>query len=58
MGSTWKSIFDVILLFASVMNTFGQAYYAAFGLPTAELEIILDQAIEFLFWLDFFFCFC
>jgi len=58
LDSTWKGIFDIILLFASVMNTFSQAYYAAFGLPTSELEIFLDQSIEFLFWLDFFFCFC
>lgn len=31
--SNWKAIFDVVLLFASVYNTFSQAFYSAFGEP-------------------------
>ena len=58
LGSTWKSLFDIVLLFACVVNTVCQAYYAAFGLPTDEAEIALDYAVEALFWLDFLFCFC
>ena len=57
VDSTWKGIFDLILLFASLQNTFMQAYYSAFGLPEGDLEIVMDQAIEFAFWLDFIFCF-
>lgn len=56
------------MLFASVYNTFSQAYYAAFG----ELEVVyadksdraknvifgLDWFVEVMFYLDFVFCFC
>ena len=57
INANWKNMFDILILFASVQNSFFQAYYSAFGLPTNELDIILDQSIEYLFWLDFIFCF-
>ena len=66
--SQWKAIFDVVLLFASVYNTFSQAFYSAFGEPDqiyrdyGQNAIIavkfLDEAIEILFYFDFIFCFC
>jgi hypothetical protein len=51
-------MFDILVLFASFQNCFFQAFYAAFGLPTNEFEVTLDLAVEFLFLLDFVFCFC
>jgi hypothetical protein len=65
--SDWKTIFDVVMLFASVYSTFSQAYYAAFGPPEivyveksqGEIDFIefLDQTVEYSFFLDFIFCF-
>jgi hypothetical protein len=31
--SSWKSYFDLVMLYASVYNSFIQAYYSAFGEP-------------------------
>mmetsp|Transcript_33416 Transcript_33416/g.51281 ORF Transcript_33416/g.51281 Transcript_33416/m.51281 type:complete len:158 (+) Transcript_33416:1178-1651(+) len=45
------------MLIASCYNTFSQAYYAAFGNPTNIYQNFGDYGIEFLFYLDFFFCF-
>jgi hypothetical protein len=33
LDSDWKSYFDLLMLFASVYNSFTQAYYSAFGEP-------------------------
>ena len=56
--STWKAIFDNVMLIASCYNTFTQAYFAAFGNPTSKGQIFLDYFVEVLFFLDFIFCFC
>ena len=67
-NSDWKAIFDIVMLFASVYNTFSQAYYAAFGEPEVVYAHykkqsitnvkIIDQFVEVMFYLDFLFCFC
>ena len=46
------------MLVAACYNTFTQAYYAAFGFSESFLNLWLDYTIEFLFTLDFIFCFC
>ena len=56
--STWKGVFDIVMMFTSCFNIFGNAYYAAFGVPTTSTEIILDNFIEVLFLMDMIFCFC
>ena len=66
IDSNWKSYFDLIMLFASVYNSFTQAYYSAFGEPyelftTPRILFMvnfLDYSIEVFFNLDFIFCFC
>jgi hypothetical protein len=65
--SDWKTVFDIIMLFASVYSTFSQAYYAAFGPPDVvyfemaqqSITVIkfIDETVELLFYLDFIFCF-
>lgn len=65
--SDWKTIFDIVMLFASVYSTFSQAYYAAFGpaekvyLTRSPGEIafikFMDETVEISFYLDFIFCF-
>lgn len=65
--SDWKTVFDMVMLVASVYSTFTQAYYAAFGPPDkvyanrspgriAFIEFV-DQTVEFSFYLDFICCF-
>ena len=56
--SQWKAFFDNIMLIASCYNTFTQAYYAAFGLVVTDYNVTAELFIEFLFCLDFIFCFC
>jgi potassium voltage-gated channel Eag-related subfamily H protein 8 len=65
IDSNWKSYFDLLMLFASVYNSFTQAYYSAFGEPhelfsNSSLFMVnfLDYSIEVLFIMDFIFCFC
>ena len=31
--SSWKGMFDILMLFVSCYNIFGNAYYSAFGAP-------------------------
>ena len=33
LDSTWKGVFDFIMMITSCYNIFGNAYYAAFGAP-------------------------
>ena len=56
--SQWKSVFDIVMLFAACYNTFSQAYYAAFNRPNNMYYIIIDYSVEVLFVFDFIFCFC
>jgi hypothetical protein len=56
--SPWKGFFDLLMLFCSCYNTFVNAYYAAFGVPSGSLQLGMDYFIEFLFLLDICFCFC
>lgn len=56
--STWKGVFDIVMMFTSCYNIFGNAYYAAFGVPTGVFEILLDTFIEVLFLMDMIFNFC
>ena len=55
---TWKGMFDLLMMFASIFNIFGNAYYSAFGVPESMQNIILDQIVETLFLFDMIFCFC
>jgi hypothetical protein len=55
--STWKGVFDIVMLIASCYNVFSQAFYAAFGEPTDFSLNVFDYVIESLFLLDFIFCF-
>ena len=51
-------MFDLLMMFASCFNIFGNAYYSAFGVPASTYNIILDMLIETLFLFDMCFCFC
>jgi hypothetical protein len=55
--STWKSLFDIILMIISVYNIFGNAYYSAFGQPTSTFFVLIDWTVETMFLLDMMFCF-
>jgi len=46
------------MMIASCYNIFGNAYYAAFGVPTSIYEVVIDQFVEVLFFADMIFCFC
>lgn len=52
-----KGIFDVVMMFVSIYNIFGNAYYAAFGIPTDKVFQYADQTVESLYLLDMIFCF-
>jgi hypothetical protein len=56
--SNWKGGFDVLMLFVSVYNIFVNAFYSAFGIPTTQNFIIVDNLVEGLFICDLCFCFC
>lgn len=56
-GSTWKGVFDLIMMITSVYNIFANAQYAAFGAPDSLIEIIVDYFVESLFLFDMIFCF-
>lgn len=56
--SYWKGMFDLLMMFASIFNIFGNAYYSAFGVPESTQNIILDNIVETLFLFDMIFCFC
>lgn len=56
--STWKGIFDFIMMITACFNVFGNAYFAAFGVPTKPWEIFVDKFIESMFFADMCFCFC
>jgi hypothetical protein len=56
--SSWKGMFDILMLFISCYNIFGNAYYSAFGAPDTITFMILDYVVEFLFSCDLIFCFC
>jgi hypothetical protein len=45
------------MLIVSCYNVFGNAYYAAFGVPVETYDIIIDNVVEFLFLCDMIFCF-
>jgi hypothetical protein len=42
---------------ASCYNVFTNAYYAAYKIPDSEKEIMRDQFVEVLFFIDMIFCF-
>jgi hypothetical protein len=56
-GSTWKGVFDLIMMITSVYNIFANAQYAAFGNPDSLIEKITDYFVEGLFLCDMIFCF-
>ena len=58
IDSSWKGVFDFLMLLVSCQNIFANSYYAAFGLPTYSAFNIVDYIIEFLFMCDLLFCFC
>ena len=53
--STWKGIFDLVMLLVSCYNIFGNAYYAAFGVPTQFYDVAIDWFVELLFLADMIF---
>lgn len=55
--STWKGLFDIFLMFISVYNIFGNAFYSAFGEPTSTLFLFIDLTVELMFFFDMIFCF-
>jgi hypothetical protein len=40
--SSWKGMFDILMLFISCYNIFGNAYYSAFGAPDTILFVVID----------------
>lgn len=56
--STWKGIFDLVMMIVSVYNIFGNALYAAFGNPVQSIYVIIDYGAEIMFFADMIFCFC
>lgn len=56
--STWKGIFDFMMMVMSVYNIFGNAYYSAFGAPAEPVYMAIDLAVEAMFFADMIFCFC
>ena len=58
LGSTWKGAFDILMLFVSCYNIFGNALYSAFGMSDSFTFMIVDQCVETMFLFDMFFCFC
>lgn len=56
--STWKGAFDIVMLFVSCYNIFGNAYSSAFGKVDSLIFEIADQCVETLFLFDLLFCFC
>lgn len=55
--STCKGAFDIVMLIVSCYNVFGNAFYAAFGMPDLLWLQIFDNFVEFLFLIDLFCCF-
>lgn len=45
--SSWKGMFDILMLFISCYNIFGNAYYSAFGAPNTTFFYVLDYVVEF-----------
>ena len=56
--STFKGIFDFIMLFVACQNIFANAYHSAFGIPSTVQFVIIDNVIEGLFWFDILLNFC
>lgn len=57
MDSSWKSIFDVVILVLVGYSCFTTLYYVAFGVPTNKWHIAWDLLVEYMFYLDFIFSF-
>ena len=55
---TWKGAFDLLMLFVSCYNIFGNALYSAFGMSDEKYFWYLDNFVETLFLMDMVFCFC
>ena len=45
------------MMFISCYNIFGNAYFAAFGVPDLEAIRILNEVVESLFLIDLLLCF-
>ena len=56
--STYKGSFDILMLFVSCYNIFGNAFYSAFGKSESDTFFWLDIGVEMLFLFDLLFCFC
>jgi hypothetical protein len=35
-NSSWKGVFDFVMLFVSCQNIFSNSYYSAFGIPSTQ----------------------
>ena len=57
-NSTWKVVFDIVMLFVSCYNIFGNAYFSAFEITEDLQFLILDQVVESMFLMDMIFNFC
>ena len=56
--SSWKNVFDYLILFLAAYSITVNAYYAAFGTPTNFKQILIDYIVEVFFLLDICFSFC
>ena len=57
LDSSWKRVFDFVMLLASCQSIIFNAYYAVFGLPSKPGEVMMDWIVESLFLLDMIFNF-
>ena len=51
-NSKWKAIFDMLILILVGYSCITSMYYAAFSTTDDPIIIIIDQIVEFFFWLD------
>jgi hypothetical protein len=58
IDSTWKRIFDILLLLLAVWNIFSNAYFTAFGIPNDKVITMIDNFVEVFFYCDMVFNFC
>ena len=51
-NSRWKAIFDMMILLLVGYSCITSMYYAAFSTTDDPIIILIDQIVEFFFWLD------
>lgn len=56
--NSYKALFDIIMMFVSCYNIYGNAYFAAFGISDDFTIVIVNQCVETMFLMDIAFTFC